>query len=267
MVLNSSIAIKETASSLIAAYELNTLRMKEGFDLLVQAEEGIDRTFNSYRVGKFHSSYVRDKEKALMEFRVKAWRSIVNNLGLPKVMSLKRQKEFDENCSSDKLPEINTKNVFTFLDDVLGSANEIAMETVLEVYNFLRPGARQYNRHKTNEKNARWKLGEKIIITSALEYGYGHTPSFRVNYWHEPKIIQVDRVMFLLDGAGIPDGYKSPLVDAINTTPYLSGKTGETDYFLFRCFYNGNIHLTFKRLDLVERLNAAAGGGNVLGDG
>jgi len=56
-------------------------------------------------------------------------------------------------------------------------------------------------------------------------------------------------------------------VDAINTTPYASGATGETEYFSFRLFYNGNIHLGFKRLDLVERFNAGAGGGNILGDG
>jgi len=165
------------------------------------------------------------------------------------------------------LPEISTESVFDFLDSVMGSMNEIAEETIQEVYEWLRPGARRYVQHKTNLKNARWKLGEKIIITSALDEGRFHTNNFHVRYWHEDRLIQLDRVFHLLDGAGIPDGYKSPLVDAINTTPYASGATGETEYFSFRLFYNGNIHITFKRLDLVERLNAGAGGGNILGDG
>jgi DNA repair protein RadD len=35
----------------------------------------------------------------------------------------------------------------------------------------------------------------------------------------------------------------------------------ETDYFRFKCFGNGNLHLEFLRLDLVERLNAIGGSG------
>ena len=268
MFQDTRVAVKETASSLISAYELNSQRIEEGFNLLMQSEEEIDRIFGtSPRNGKFYGSYEGEKQKALKDFRVKAWRSVVNNLGLQKVMSLKRQKEFDENCSQGKLPEINTENVFTFLDDVMGSANEIAMETVLEVFDYLRPGTYRHVAHKTNLKNGRWKLGEKIIRTNLLDAGYAFTSAYRVNYWHEDRMVQLDRVFHMLDGAGIPDGYKSPLVDAINTTPYRSGATGETSYFSFRCFWNGNLHLTFKRLDLVERLNAAAGGGNILGDG
>jgi len=36
---------------------------------------------------------------------------------------------------------------------------------------------------------------------------------------------------------------------------------GETNYFVFQCYQNNNIHLTFKRLDLVKLLNQVAGGG------
>lgn len=37
---------------------------------------------------------------------------------------------------------------------------------------------------------------------------------------------------------------------------------GETEMFAFRCFRNGNLHLRFKRLDLLKRLNEIAGGQN-----
>ena len=267
MFIPSDLAVKENASSLITAYERNIQRMEEGYKLLSQSEEEIDRVFGTtQRIGKFYSSYERDLAKARKDFRVKAWRSIVRNLGLPKVMSIKRQKEFDGNCKKGSLPEINTKNVHEFLDSIIGSMNEIVEETIQEVYEWLRPGARRYVEHKTNLKNARWRLGEKIIITSVAT-GHSWSKSYSLHYWCEDHFIQLDRAFHLLDGAGIPDGYKSPLVDAINTTAYVSGATGETEYFSFRCFYNGNIHITFKRLDLVKRLNAGAGGGKILGDG
>ena len=33
----------------------------------------------------------------------------------------------------------------------------------------------------------------------------------------------------------------------------------ETDYFRFKWFKNGNMHLTFKRMDLVAKMNQIAG--------
>ena len=91
MFIPSDLAVKENASSLITAYERNIQRIEEGYKLLSQSEEEIDRVFGTtQRIGKFYSSYERDLEKARKDFRVKAWRSIVRNLGLPKVMSIKR---------------------------------------------------------------------------------------------------------------------------------------------------------------------------------
>mgnify|MGYP005858594885 CR=1 FL=1 len=267
MFQESHLAIRETASSLVQTYQHNTRRIKEGYDLLIEADQTQNRVFSAYRPGGFHRSYVHEKEKTLKEFRVQAWRFIVNSLGIYNLMSLKRQNEFDENCTEGNLPEISRETVFAFLDDVMNGASEIVAETVREVYDYLRPGARAYNKHKTNTKNARWYLGEKVVLTSVLDVnGHAWTTEYSMNIWRRDYLIQIDRVMHLLDGAGIPDGYLSPLVDAIQTTPYYSGASGETDYFSFKCYFNGNLHLTFKRLDLVDRLNATALGEKILGD-
>ena len=66
-------------------------------------------------------------------------------------------------------------------------------------------------------------------------------------------MVALDRAFHILDGAGIPGGYQSPLVDAINTSGNKG--VGETAYFSFRCYENGNLHLKFLRLDLVKELN------------
>ena len=72
------------------------------------------------------------------------------------------------------------------------------------------------------------------------------------------ELMAIDKVFHLLDGQGIPEGYEGPLIDALQTAG--DGK-GETNYFVFQCYQNTNIHLTFKRLDLVKLLNQVAGGG------
>jgi hypothetical protein len=40
---------------------------------------------------------------------------------------------------------------------------------------------------------------------------------------------------------------------------------GETEYFAFRCFRNHNLHLRFKRPDLVAKINQIAGGNALRG--
>ena len=264
MIFDTALAPRETANGLITTYERNSQRIGAGYDLLIEADLDNARVFSGSSMEKTFSSFSRDKEKALFNLRVSAWRAIVNNLGLHKVMSLKRTRTFDENCEKGELPEINTKNVHRFLDDVIGSAHEIAIESVREVYDWLRPGTSAHDPYKTNAKNARWKLGKKVILRSMLDIHYGG--KFWVNVYRTENVRQLDRIMYLLDGAGIPDGYQSPLIDAINTST-TAKQAGETTYFSFVCYRNGNLHLTFKRLDLVERLNAAAGGGYILGDG
>ena len=264
MIFDTALAPKETANNLITAYERNSQRLSAGYNLLIEADLDNARVFSGSSLAKNFSAFTGDKEKALQNLRISAWRSIENNLGLHKVMSLKRSRTFDENCEKGALPEINTENVHSFLDDVMGNAHEIAIESVREIYDWLRPGTSAHDPYKTNAKNARWKLGKKIILRSILDIHFGG--KFWVNVYRVEHLRQLDRIMHLLDGAGVPDGYQSPLVDAINTTN-LSEQAGETTYFSFRCYQNGNLHLSFNRLDLVERLNAAAGGGYILGDG
>ena len=90
--------------------------------------------------------------------------------------------------------------------------------------------------------------------------GYSGKP-FRVNYSKDQHILALDSVFSLLDGKGPIRDYKSPLREAIDA---CDGK-GETTYFRFKCYRNGNLHLEFKRLDLVKQLNGLAVGSFELG--
>ena len=94
-----------------------------------------------------------------------------------------------------------------------------------------------------------------------IQSGWG-SAKFRVNLHLEKKLVAMDKVFHALDSKGVPDGYLSPLVDAINTS---ETGNGETDYYRFRCYKNQNLHLEFKRMDLVARLNQVAGGATLRG--
>lgn len=68
----------------------------------------------------------------------------------------------------------------------------------------------------------------------------------------------LENVFTALDGKGsITKTHNGEIIDAINRS---TDGTGETDYFRFRACRNRNLHLEFKRLDLLARLNQIAGG-------
>ena len=80
-----------------------------------------------------------------------------------------------------------------------------------------------------------------------------------MNYFRQNHITALDNVFHALDGKSLANTHHGPLTDAIAAVP-RGENCGETEYFRFRCYGNGNLHLEFKLADLLARLNAVAGG-------
>lgn len=137
-----------------------------------------------------------------------------------------------------------------------GTANNVHLyieEMVKEVFDWLRPHHR--DPYATNEKFAQ-ELGARVVINWACESNHARG-KFRVNYNRQANITALDNVFHALDGKGTIKSHHGPLTDAVYAS---ENGTGETDYFRFRCFQNNNMHIEFKRRDLLAKLNAVAGG-------
>jgi hypothetical protein len=100
-----------------------------------------------------------------------------------------------------------------------------------------------------------------IILGWYCERAWSGT-EFRVNYHRQKELHAIDGVFHLLDGKGPIKTCTGPLETAIQNA---SDGKGETDYFKFKRFKNHNLHLEFKRLDLVKELNLRVTGEGVLG--
>ena len=85
---------------------------------------------------------------------------------------------------------------------------------------------------------------------------------YRVRYDKSQQQLQtLENVFIALDGKGITgNGYRSDLENAIHAS---EDGTGQTEYFDFRAYKNGNLHLLFRRSDLLAELNRRAGGMNL----
>lgn len=263
------IAYRQTVTGLVGAYKQACDEIDQAYDLLLTAQKRLtvafgekNTSFNTTETHDYHSVGPAMAVRVKVNIRKQAWRVIIDALEIKKIMSKKAIDDLDARMESKDAPEITIETVFEIVETLRQNSREYAKELSIEVYNYLMRGL-YIAPYKTNVKNARRSLGKKVIIESCLRH-YSTGGGMEVTSYSETILISVDKVFYSLDGRGVPGGYKSPLVDAINTSK--AAMRGETEFFSFKCYENGNLHLTFKRVDLVERLNQIAGGKGRLGD-
>lgn len=263
--MTNTLATRKTIDELSAVHQAAVDKVERAYALLDEAQSEL-RTAFSEKLSGFDTVnpeiYSSDPLAICEQIKIKinrsAWEYAVNQMGIKKVLSVKRTAELCERFSSQskfEWPAFTTSNVMNEFIELSKAANSLLAESVKEVYEYLRPGANQFNKYKTNNKYARFALGKKVVLTNVLSYQRYLTE------YSEPNLVAMDRVFHALDGKSINDSYVSPLVDKINTS-----KDGETEYFKYKIYKNGNLHIEFKRMDLVDKLNRIAGADPCLRD-
>lgn len=197
-----------------------------------------------------------DLDDMLKAMKRTAWNVIVDRLGVKNVMSVAKRKAFEEQLANGELPSVSEETILGVLLSLTDQADQFAREAAIEVFDILRPRGPAGRRYAAN--NA-FRVGRRVILPYKVEKIYG---GFRVSY-SDQQLTAIDGIFHLLDGKGVMRQNRGPLVNAINESK--TGR-GETDYFRFKCFNNRNLHLEFKRLDLVKALNLLAAGELVLGE-
>lgn len=253
-----ALATRLTIPELVREFDLGMHELKQGLALVKQAEERLARAFATsgthYDLMAFtHSDHALDFEKKRIRMRGAAWRYLVSRAEIKKLASIRRAKEIDDMLGKpETLPEITVDNVMGWVHSLDGQARQFLQEAAVEVYQWLRPSRGDY---KTN--NA-FRIGKRVVLTYMVELTW-MGKGLRVRYGSEAHVRALDNVFHLLDGKGVSPTREGELADAITGKP--AGEFGETTYFRFRAFRNGNLHLEFRRPDLVEQLNAIGGKG------
>ena len=139
------------------------------------------------------------------------------------------------------------------LDDLSTNIDQYFQETLKEVFERLRP------RRSGLKNNSEFEIGKKVIRYSLIDSRYS-TP--HLSQYGEEEITGMDNVFHLLDGKGIAK-YPDDAVTVIKAAMNKGNMEGETDYFYLKWFKNGNLHIAFKRSDLVAELNRRGGGNRI----
>ena len=249
------VALRQSLTALVELYQAEIPKVQAAYAQLQSSQDAFRLHFSTYSSTLKHRGAPKDDlVDVLASLTQDAWRVIIEHMELRKIASLKRSEEVETAIAAGKMPPLTVENVYALLQAYSQNLGEIQKEACLEVYTLLTPGAR----HRDYKTNSRYGIGPTAILQYAVEEYYTRNHQMHVDYRHEADLIQIERVFCNLDGQAVVEGYKCQLIDAINTSP--DGR-GETTYFRFRACQNRNLHLWFKRLDLVATLNAIAADG------
>ena len=196
--------------------------------------------------------------RVLNKAKADAWAGLLQKTQAPKFMTESRHNEFMRDLGNPaKLPEITIETVQDFINNLIASAPKMLLDFIKETFDWLQPKGWRSDKYKTNEKS-KYEIQEKLIMTWMFEprdkWGYGPKLSYR----SEQSLRSMDAAFHLMDGKGIPKNGNAAY-SAIRIAEQEKRLDAETDYFKFKWYNNGNCHIVFKRLDLVQRMNQIAG--------
>lgn len=254
-----------TIAELVALYTEAETAIRAGFASVHGAIQTLNRAF---ALGD-HGVYLREKharsavncrwdepEVVIDELRRSVWAILIDRMNVRKAMSIKAWDDLSKQIDEGEAPAITAENIEGLLRKFQHDVPEMVKAAVDEVFDFLRPRRSEY---KTNTE---FEIGERVVLSGFVEPDFGRR--WRVCYYREQYLIALQNVFDMVDGrVGLrPDGktYYSELSEAIKACPMSEPCRGETPLFEFRGYKNRNLHLRFKRMDLVKKLNAIAGG-------
>lgn len=247
-----------TVESLVEAYESATRELRIAFTHFQSAQESLNRAFtlenysrmSLWPVANSYCSYEdfgdRSGEKILLRVKKEAWTRVVKLLNLKKYLSQVEEDKLDRQLDKpEDLPEFTMDNIIAMAEKFYAQRFTYIADAVREVYESLRP----YTSYKTNSQ-FRLKEGVKVILPWLQNDKWN---AGRISLYHSENIRRLDNLFHMLDGK-IFKTYWGPLYEGLERE-----WEGETEYFKFKKYQNGNVHLWFKRQDLINRMNDLAG--------
>lgn len=218
----------------------------------------------------------------------KAWKQIISNLGMEKYMTANLRKTFDQFCESQGAYELNRENIYKLIQFVCLNSQNILKKAVVDVYDMFTKFHKDNTEHTEGWKtNSQFKVNKKIILPCFVSSEWsGH---FRADWNRYSEYRDIDKVMCFISGLPYENlnslseqgkeklnqmgGYKFEREATVEDYEHLSlekaitfvrvgdSSLHESEFFNFRCYKKGTLHIIFKSEDLWARFNLAVNDG------
>lgn len=248
-----------TATQLANIYTSHVPKILEHLEQASELTRQLKQTYEAPDYAFRHLPTFGDDKIAEIRREAKrsAWGAIVERLNIRRFMSPEKSKELDYALTFDKhrsgndpideFPEISAENILRVVGGYSLSIYDFLDESIQHCWKYWIP---QRDEYATNKE--RWKVSKKIIHTGVMRRWDKWDSRHQIRYDEVSEVTTLDNVFHLLDGKGFVSGSVGPLASAIEMS---KNGVGSTEYFSFRCFKNGNIHIKILRDDLLDLFN------------
>ena len=173
------------------------------------------------------------------------WRDLMLKSGMLTLMDAEARSQWAKNLEEGDLPAISEANILSTFEQLHHNKQDVFERGIINVFKGLSWD------YKTNNPCC---FGKKIIVNNLVKHDrWGYSLNWG---WRRDQLADLERMLYLLDGKTIPDNRHDisiRFMDFVRDNPHQ--QVFEDDFFSIRYFQKGSGHITFKRLDLVERMN------------
>ncbi len=264
---SNALARRKTVTDLVEAREKALAGYAAAYDALAIADGALDVALLAHHAasnGKGRYNHHLDKEKLYFHKRLAlserpkymdlarrlvdtdCWSHVIAITDLETMMDKTAKDELNQSLLQSP-PEFTVENVLATLERFLLDADTIFKRGIATAFTKL---DRRFKSHDG------WKIGSRIILTRVFDdtghWNYGSN--------HRDTFMDVERVFKLLDGNRPTHCDLSYALEQARGNKWGARQTSvETDYFRIRAWMNGNVHVWFKRDDLLEKVNQLLG--------
>ncbi len=189
------------------------------------------------------NTYTLDQTKEAIKKHVdqRFWARLFDESGVKDFMDSTAKKELGDSLyRKESIPDFVKDNIISTFSDLYENRNDMLERGIINLFKSLSWD------YKTNQP---FKFRKRIIISNALRGSiWSH---WSIQSYALDKLEDLQRAFCIYDKKPIPD-QKNSMSKKLER---FSDHKWEGEYFDLKFYENGNIHIIFKRHDLVEDMN------------
>ncbi|HAU3193446.1 TPA: DUF4942 domain-containing protein [Salmonella enterica subsp. diarizonae] len=173
------------------------------------------------------------------------WQDLMKKSGMLSFMDAQAREQWYNSLEKDDIPALSEANILSTFEQLHQSKGEVFERGVINVFKGL---------SWDFKSNSPCKFGKKIIVTGLVKHdrwGFGLNRG-----WQRDRLADLERMLMLLDGKPVPDNRADVtcrLGDHIHENRHSNRY--EDEMFAIKYFQKGTAHITFRRPELVDKLN------------
>ena len=195
------------------------------------------------------------------------WKLVMSKLNLDGIMTSGLQQAFAQNIEKTGHLPLTKENISAVVGAIIGNTQETMKQAVVAVFDIF---TRYHSENRIPNQegwktNKSWRCTKKVILPHWVERAWSGGMCIRYNRARDYQ--DIDKACCWLMGKSYGEILTiEKAMEADMNGPRLM--KGESEFFKFRYFLKGTVHLTFKDQDLLDKFNRIANETkNWLGDG